>query len=712
MSKNSSSATLSHSAAAPIRQFRVGGMDCASCAAAIERAVGGLEGVRGVQVDVMQGTVRVARDPGLDDADLTGAIRKVGYTVSERPADREAQPVGRLVAAAVSGLFLLAGLGVGWAGAPVPPVPFLAISIVAGGWYVVPKGWQALRSRALDINFLMTLAALGAAVIGEWSEAAAAMFLFAVAQQLEGFAMGRARRAITGLVKLAPREATVRRDGRELTVPVEAVAVGDVIIVRPGERVALDGVVERGHSALDQSPITGESMPVDKEPGSEVFAGSINGHGALEVRVTSHADDTTLARILHLVEEAQASRAPSQSFVDRFARVYTPAVVALAALVAVLPPLVAGADWSVWLYRALALLVIACPCALVISTPVTIVSGLTGAARAGVLIKGGAQLEAAGTIDTVLFDKTGTLTEGRPVVTEIVSLNGVVEDEVLRLAAAVDRHSEHPVARAIVQAAARRGLTVPEPERFIALPGRGARATVAGLPLYLGNSRICAELGNCDEAVHRAIERLEGTGRTAVLLTTAERALGIVAIADRPRPGARESVAALHAAGIRRVLMVTGDNETVARTVGAELGIDDIRAGLLPAEKHQAVTALRAAGNRVAVVGDGVNDAPALAAADVGIAMGAAGTHVALETADIVLMGDDLDQVAATIQRSRRTVRIIKQNIAFSLGLKAVFLVLALIGQATLWMAVAADMGASLVVIGNGLRAMRTPAAG
>jgi Cd2+/Zn2+-exporting ATPase len=665
--------------------------------------------VRGVQVDVMQGTVRVARDAAFDDADLAGAIRKAGYTVRERAGGPEARPPGPMVAAGTSGLFLAIGLALDWTGSALPAVPFLGIGTLAGAWYVAPRGWKALRSGTLDINVLMTVAAIGAGIIGEWGEAAAAMFLFSVAQLLEGLAMGRARRAIAALMRLAPREATVRRDGQERVVPVESVAVGEHIVVRPGERLPLDGIVVQGHSAVDQSPITGESLPVDKAPGGEVFAGSINGHGGLEVRVTSHAQDTTLSRIMHAVEEAQASRAPSQSFVDRFARVYTPAVVVLAALVAVLPPLLAGAEWSTWLYRALALLVIACPCALVISTPVTVVSGLTGAARQGVLIKGGAQLEAAGAVDTVLFDKTGTLTTGHPAVTDVVTLDGITDRQVLRLAAGVERHSEHPVARAIVHAARQRGLDVPEPERFTALPGRGARAVVEGQPLYIGNSRICAELGTCQDDVHRVIEELERTGRTAVLLTTGERALGVMAIADQPRPGARESVTALRRVGVERIVMATGDNQAVAAAVATQLGIGEVRAGLLPADKHRAVNELRASGARVAVVGDGVNDAPALAAANVGIAMGAAGTHVALETADIVLMGDDLHQVAATIRRSRRTVRIIKQNIAFSLGIKAVFLALALAGQATLWMAVAADMGASLVVIANGLRAMASP---
>jgi Cd2+/Zn2+-exporting ATPase len=696
--------------AAPVRELRVGGMDCAACAATIERAVSGLAGVRDVKVDVMRGTVRVAREVGFGDRDLTGAIRAAGYTVQDEPHAREGRQSARAIAAGLSGALLLLGMAAAWQGLARVPVFLLAGSVIAGGWFVAPKGWKALRAGALDIHFLMTVAALGAAVIGEWSEAAAAMFLFSLAQLLEGYSMGRARNAIAALMKMTPSEATVRREGIERVVPVSTIALGETILVRPGERVALDGTVSAGTSALNQAPITGESMPVDKAPGSDVYAGSINGHGALEVRVTSHPEDTTLARILHVVEEAQASRAPSQTFVDRFARIYTPAVVGLAVLVTVIPPLVFDGAWLTWLYRALALLVIACPCALVISTPVTIVSGLTGAARAGVLIKGGAQLEAVGKVTTVVFDKTGTLTAGRPVVTDVIGLNGLRDTEVLRLAAAVERRSEHPVARAIMEAAVERGLEIPLAEGFQSMPGRGGRATVDGKALYVGNTRICEELGNCDQAVHEAIARLESSGRTAVLLTTDREALGVLAIADRPRPGAAPGIAELRKAGVREVLMLTGDNEAVARNVGREVGVEDVRSGLLPQGKLDVVRSLRATGRRVAVVGDGVNDAPALAAADVGIAMGAAGTHVALEVADVVLMGDDLSQVARTIRRSRTTVRLIRQNIAFSLGVKAVFLILALVGQATLWMAVAADMGASLAVIANGLRALRADA--
>lgn len=698
MSKNSSEAALV--------ELTVGGMDCAACAAAIEKAVGPLPGVREVRVDVMKGSVRVARDGHRGQADIARAIRGAGYTVQKDAKAPAPSLVPRAWTAGGSGLLMALGLV---AGEPPLAIPLLVLSAAAGAWFVVPRGIRALRVGSFDINLLVILASLGAMIIGEWGEAAAVMFLFAIAQLLETWAMGRARRAIQALMQLAPSEASVRRDGSLMTVPVSTVKPGEVIVVRPGERMPLDGIVLAGESAVDQSTITGESLPVDKDAGDEVFAGTINGHGALDVRVTSHAEDTTLARIMHAVEEAQATRAPTQSMVDRFAKVYTPAVVGLAVLVAVLPPLVAGADGGTWLYRALTLLVIACPCALVISTPVTIVSGLTGAARAGVLIKGGAQLEAAGRVTTVAFDKTGTLTLGRLQLTDVIPLNGLGSRELVALAAGVDRHSEHPVARAVVHAAARDGIEPVEATGFTALPGRGARAMVAGRPIFIGNTRICADLGTCRDEVHRTIAELERQGKTAILLSDETQPLGVLAIADQPRPNAREHLAALRAAGVRRVIMLTGDNQAVADKVASELGVDDVRAGLLPADKQGAVAELRRQGEHVAVVGDGVNDAPALAAADLGIAMGAAGTHVALETADVVLMSDDLSQVAETIRRSRRTVRIVKENIAFALVTKAVFLVLAVFGIATLWMAVAADMGASLAVILNGLRALKHP---
>lgn len=714
------------STSAPDRQtvscnLRVGGMDCPSCAASIDRALTALAGVQDVQVDVVGGTVRVRYAPdALSPADLSGTIRHLGYTADEAKAQQTiARPDGRLhvrypvparrksvLLVAASGILLVLGVALTWFEWPAwITVPPLALSVITGGWLVFPRALRAVKNRALDMNVLMSVAAIGAAVIGQWGEAASAMFLFAVAQLLEARAMDRARGAIRALMELSPAEATVRRDGLDLVVPASEVVPGERILLKPGQRAPLDGVVIRGTSAVDQAPITGESMPVDKEPGAELFAGSINGHGALEIRVTKHARDSTLSRIIHTVEEAQASRAPTQSFVDRFARVYTPAVVGLAVLIAVLPPLF-GAEWGTWIYRSLTMLVIACPCALVISTPVTIVSALAGAARRGVLIKGGAYLERAGTITTVVFDKTGTLTHGRPVVTDMVSLDGHDEALVLQLAAAVEQHSEHPLAQAVLAAARGRGLSLPEVRDFEALSGRGARALVNGQVVVLGNERLSREMGHGTPAAEAALAMLESRGKTAFLLMNGAGALGIIAMADQLRPEALASIHALRRAGVRRIILLTGDNEGTARAVARELGIHEYRSGLLPSEKADVVRRLVSSGERVAVVGDGVNDAPALAVATVGVAMGAAGSDVAIETADVALMGDDLSRLPLVMRLSSKAVAILKQNIAFAIAIKAVFLLLAAFGWATLWMAVAADMGASLIVVGNGLRAL------
>jgi Zn2+/Cd2+-exporting ATPase len=613
--------------------------------------------------------------------------------------------------AAISGILLAAGLVIGWTGGPSSvEAALLALSAVSGGWFIAPRGLRAARSGVLDMNFLMTLATVGAVGIGEWSEGASVMFLFAVAQLLETYSMDRARNAIKALMDLSPAEANVTRNGQESVVPVSEVSVGEILIVRPGQKIPLDGVVVAGTSSANQAPITGESVPVDKSPGDEVFAGSINEHGVLEIRVTKLVADTTLARIIHAVEEAQATRAPSQGFVDRFSTVYTPAVVAFAVVLIVVPPLIGLGSWSTWFYRALAMLVIACPCALVISTPVSIVSGLAGAAKAGNLIKGGMHLENAGAATVVAFDKTGTLTEGRP------SLGGITplaadEREVLRLAAALEQGSDHPLARAILATAKEQQIQLPTVSAFRARVGRGVTGTIEGRVLNLGNERLMNELGVLSPDVRRAFEAVEQAGQTAVVLATTDEALGVLAIGDRIRPEARHALQALRRLGIRKMVMLTGDNEGTARAVAARLGIDEYRAGLLPEDKVEVVRGLESRGERVVFVGDGVNDAPALAAATVGIAMGAAGTDVALETADIALMADDLSKLPIALQASRKTLRIIKQNIGFSLINKAVFIVLAVGGWATLWMAVASDMGASLVVIANGIRALGVSAA-
>lgn len=698
--------------------FVVEGMDCADEVRLIEDKLGALPGVAQLQFDVVN--QRLIVEGAIATAEIERAIARVGMRARLLGAERAEtswwQRHGRLVLAIISGVLWGGALAAGHLLEQERLSALLAVgAIIAGGRYIVPRGIRAAMNGALDMNFLMSVAAFGALIIGEYEEAASAMFLFAVAQLLETYSMDRARNAIRGLMDLSPAAATVLRDGREERVPVDQVAVGETVVVRPGEKIPVDGEVLSGRSSVNQAPITGESVPADKEPGAEVFAGTLNGQGVLEVRSTKHVADTTLARIIHSVEEAQSSRAPSQTFVDRFARVYTPAVVIVAAAVMVLPPLAGYGAWSDWFYRALVLLVVACPCALVISTPVTIVSALTGGARRGILIKGGLHLENAGRVTVIAMDKTGTLTEGRPEVVDVTPLNGADAQDVIRLAAAAEARSEHPLAQAIVRYA---GPDVKAAAETTAILGKGVRARLNDRTIYVGNERFFAELGASDSRVQDHLTKQERAGRTAVLVgasrdaSTAPDLLGIVAIADRVRPQAAEALQALHAAGIRRIVMLTGDNTGTAEAVAAALtgaggGVDEVHAQLLPEDKVAAVRRLRDEHGRVLFVGDGVNDAPALAAADVGVAMGTAGTDVALETADIALMADDLMRLPATIRLARKAERIIRANIAFSLLTKGAFVILALGGWATLWMAVFADMGASLLVVANGLRALR-----
>lgn len=696
-------------------ELRVGGMDCASCAATVEKALRRLDGVEDVNVDVVGGRVRVgvAPDRPLGRHELAVAIRGAGYTVEDDTRDRSSEPTasfwqrsGRVALAAAAGVTLALGLLARWVGlAPAVELVLLALSSAAGGWLVVPKALRALRNRALDMNVLMSIAAAGAWLIGEPEEAAATLFLFALAELLESWSMDRARHAIGALMELAPAEATVRRGGHELRVPAAEVLVGETVLVRPGEKLPVDGAVTGGRSSVNEAPITGESMPVDKASGDEVFAGSLNGAGVLEIRSSKPASDTTLARIVHAVEEAQASRAPTQTFVDRFAHVYTPLVVLAATLLAIGPPLLGLGAWGTWIYRALAMLVVACPCALVISTPVSIVSGLAGLARGGVLVKGGAHLENLARVTAVCLDKTGTLTEGRPALAAVVAIDVPDEREVLRLALGVERHSEHPLARAVVEAAATRGIEAPSSDDFESLVGRGARARVDGCAVAVGNERLLAQLGVNAGVALLVLERLEEQGMTAVAVVDGDVAVGVLGVSDRLRENARSALADLRAVGVRRLVMLTGDTEGTARAVAAVVDLDEVHARLLPDDKVRLVRDIESRGEHVAFVGDGVNDAPALAAATVGVAMGAAGTDVALETADVALMADDLARLPFAVRHARRTLAIVRQNVAVALTVKAVFLVLAVSGVATLWMAVAADMGGSLLVVANGLRA-------
>lgn len=694
--------------------LRVSGMDCADCAAHLEKRVGMVPGVRQARVSFALGRLQVVHEGPV--ADILAAVESLGYR-GEVEAGTLARP-SRAVSpgrnryfwpTVVSGAILAAAAALSWAGGPLVLVHAVyAAAALCGGYLPARAGLAVLRNTGgLDMNVLMSLAALGALGIGQFEEAAVVVFLFSLGNALQGYTLEKTRRAISSLVELAPTQALVRRDGELQAVPVQEVEAGDVVVVRPGEKIPVDGTVLAGSSSVNQAPITGESVPVAKLEGDAVLAGSINEHGSLEIRVTRRGDDTTMARLVHLVEEAQAQRAPSQQLVDRFARYYTPAVITAAGLVAVLPPLLGGQPFAKWFYEALAMLLVACPCALVISTPVAIVAAIGTAARYGVLIKGGAHLEELGVLSVTAFDKTGTLTVGRPEVTAVVALGEATPSQVLSIAAAIEMRSEHLLGAAILEHARRTGTQIPEASDFQAVPGLGAAATVMGQRYRVGSTRYFNLQGFSLAGAEEIVTRLQEEGNTVVAVGDEEKVIGVIALADALRPGAREAIRALREAGITRVVMLTGDTAPAARAIAARAGVDEVRAELLPEDKAMAVRELVGAYGKVAMVGDGVNDAPALAAATVGIAMGAAGTGVALETADIALMGDDLARLPYALRLGRRTRAIIVQNIAFSLVVKGLVLLLVVPGMLTLWLAVAADMGSSLLVTLNGMRLMR-----
>ena len=582
-------------------------------------------------------------------------------------------------------------------------------AILLGGIPTLLGGLRSLVALRLDIQFLMTLAVVGAFVIGEYPEAAVVVVLFAIAERIEERTVTRAQNAVRSLMTLSPPTATVAdATGQWVESSVSEVQAGATMLVRPGERFALDGVVADGESAVNQAAITGESLPVEKRPGDKVFAGCMNGQGALRVTTTGGVDQTTLARIVRSVQQAQAQRAPLQRFIDSFARVYTPVVVGIATLVALLPWLAFGEPFEPWLYRALVLLVIACPCALVVSTPVAIASGLTAAARAGIVVKGGIYLERGATLACIALDKTGTITAGTPALTDVIPQGDRDRDEVLRLAASIEASSEHPVARALVSACKADLMPV---TGFVALTGRGVSGVVAGTEYLVGNHRLVEATGVCSPAIEQQLQVLEQQGKTCLVLMSRDAALAIFAVADRVRPTSPAAVAALKDLGIHPVVL-SGDNQRTTTAVAGQVGIDDARGEMLPDDKLQAIAALQAKHGTVGMVGDGINDAPALARADVSFAMGAAGSDTALETAGVALMADDLRGLPAFLRISRAARQVLRQNIAVALATKFVFLALALAGFATLWAAVVADMGASLAVVANSLRLLRTPTPG
>ena len=692
--------------------FKIEGMDCSEEVAVIERRLRRLPGLEDLEANLVYQRLRVKHDAArLTAARIAEAVAETGmraWLEQDAATPPPAPGRARRILLVASGLLLALGGGLQLAGLADPYTRFvLALAVVAGGVFTARRAVVAVRALSFDIHVLMLIAVVGAIVIGEWFEAASVVFLFALAQQLEAGSMERARGAIRTLMDLTPVEAGVRRDGTDFRVPVDDVQIGEVVVVRPGERIPLDGRVLAGETHVNQAPVTGESLPVDKRPGDEVFAGTINGRGAIDVEVLRPRRDTTLARIIHLVERAQAQRAPAQAFVDRFARIYTPLVIALAVGVTLVPPIVFGQPFGVWFYRALVLLVVSCPCALVISTPVSIVSALAGAARKGVLIKGGLHLERASGVKCAAFDKTGTLTKGVLEVVDIMAVDGASPDAILGLASSLEMRSEHPIARAILARATRAGVAVLPGEAVRALPGLGAEGHVGGRRVLVGNHRLFHDRGLCSPRIDATLDQLAARGRSAVLVAVDDRTIGIIGVSDDLRESGPEAAALLRQQGIERLVLLTGDNLPTARVIADALGFDECRAELLPADKLSAIEELRSRYGTVAMIGDGVNDAPALAAADVGIAMGAAGSDVALEAADVALMADELLKIPYAIRLSRATVRTVKWNVGVSIGLKLLFLGLALLGLATLWMAVLADMGASLLVIGNGVRLLK-----
>ncbi|WP_193074227.1 heavy metal translocating P-type ATPase [Pseudomonas sp. FME51] len=692
--------------------FHIAQMDCPTEQRMITDRLSGMAGIDQLRFNLLDRTLTIQHAPAAMPPALQ-AIRSLGFSPLPLSADQSAsqpdsmQPrwwrlllAGSLALAAE--VLHFAHWGPDWM------IPLMAIVAVAlCGLNTYTKGWVALKNLNLNINALMSIAVTGAAFIGQWPEAAMVMFLFAVAERIETRSLDRARNAIHDLLSLTPETVTAQQaDGSWQERRLAEITLNCRVRVRPGERIGLDGEVLKGHSSVDQSPITGESLPVDKRMGDTLFAGTINQSHELEYQVTALAGNTTLDRIIHAVEEAQGSQAPTQRFVDRFARIYTPAVFALALAVALLPPLIIGGEWQEWVYRALVLLVVSCPCALVISTPVSIVSGLAAAARKGILIKGGIYLEDGRKLTHLALDKTGTLTHGKPVQTDFQPLVEQQVDPLQATAASLAQRSDHPVSIALATHAARQAVALSEVDDFSILLGRGSRGKINGRDYHLGNHRLLEELGLCTPAIEARLEQLERQGKSVIILSDETRALALFAVADTVKASSIEAIRELHKLGVR-TLMLSGDNQHTATAIGTLLGIDEARGNLLPTDKLAHIEALLHQQARVGMVGDGINDAPALARADIGFAMGSIGTDTAIETADVAIMDDDLRKIPAFIRLSRQTHAVLVQNISLALGIKAVFLALTVTGHATMWMAVFADMGVSLLVIFNGLRLLR-----
>ncbi|MEK4433076.1 heavy metal translocating P-type ATPase [Paenibacillus sp. FSL M7-0802] len=702
--------------------YRVEGFTCANCAGKFENNVKQLPGVQDAKVNFGASKIAVYGDATIEELEKAGAFEslKVNPEKTVREATQEVQkevkePFYKKHSTLLNAILLV---GFGYLSQNVNGEENLitsllfAASIIIGGFSLFKVGFQNLLRFEFDMKTLMTVAIIGAAIIGEWAEGAIVVILFAISEALERFSMDRARQSIRSLMDIAPKEALVRRNGQEMMINVDDIAVGDIMIVKPGQKIAMDGVVVSGYSAVNQAAITGESVPVEKTVEDDVFAGTLNEEGLLEVKVTKLVDDTTIAKIIHLVEEAQGERAPSQAFVDKFAKYYTPIIMIVAALVAVIPPLFFDGSWATWIYQGLSVLVVGCPCALVISTPISIVSAIGNAAKKGVLIKGGVYLEEMGALKAIAFDKTGTLTKGVPVVTDFSIFSKETNaSELLSVITALEYRSQHPLASAIMRKAEEENISYfnVRVEDFSSITGKGIKGIVNGTTFYIGNPKLFKELPTTrfSSEQEQLVTALQNQGKTAMVVGTDHEILAVIAVADEVRESSKEVILKLHQLGIKKTIMLTGDNKGTATAIGGHVGVSDVQAELLPQDKLDFIKQLRSDYGNVAMVGDGVNDAPALAASTVGIAMGGAGTDTALETADVALMGDDLRKLPFAIKLSRNALSIIKQNITFALAIKLIALLLVIPGWLTLWIAILSDMGATLLVALNGLRLMR-----
>ncbi|MGJ9382751.1 heavy metal translocating P-type ATPase [Salipaludibacillus sp. CF4.18] len=698
--------------------FKVKGMTCTGCAARFEKNVKQIPGVKEANVNFTSEKLIIEGHASIQELEKAGAFEnvKVYHENDELPTEED-QPFFQKhtwIQVIIASLFVLAGwISHFYIGEQALVTIGLFLSgMVIGGYSMFWQGIKNLTKFVFDMKTLMTIAIIGAALIGEWGEGALVVVLFAISEALESYSMDRARKSIRSLVETSPRNATVNRLGNKMVVPVDEIDIGEEIIIRPGEKIPLDGTVTKGLTSVNQAAITGESIPVGKGEGDSVFAGTLNEEGLLSVKVTKLVKDTTLAKIIQLVEEAQGERAPAQQFIDRFAAYYTPAIMILAFIVMVGPPLLAGGVWSEWIYLGLATLVVGCPCALVISTPVAIVTAIGSNAKQGILIRGGIHLEQAGHIEVISFDKTGTLTKGTPEVTDFLSMDDVSEKELIPYIYSIEEYSTHPLAKTLVAYAKKNGGDLDSQRNVTdskALTGKGMSAKIDGVYYYVASPSYVRSYysSNLSEKFNEMVEDLQKQGKTVVILGNESRILAILALRDEVRPEAKHAIQQLKKLGIKEIVMLTGDQRYTAEAIGREAGVTRVESELLPEEKLAFIKQTRISGKNVAMVGDGMNDAPALAQANVGIAMGGGGTDTAIETADIALMGDELNKLPILIETSRRTLRIVKQNIAFALGLKVLALILVPFGWLTLWIAIIADMGATLLVTFNSLRLIK-----